>query len=180
MKAMAARQAKRLNRDALLAYAGRLLAARAQSAAELRSRLKRRAARAEDVEAVIAYLQECGYANDQRFAAAFAGWRLENQGWGKTRVLRELAARRVAPAVAAKAVEAVYKNADEGALIEAFLNRKYRGKELGALLEDAKELARAYRKLRAAGFSGPASVRVLKRYAAEAERLEELAEEAAD
>lgn len=177
MEIVAARTPKRLDREALMEYAGRALAARAQSVAELRKRLERRAARAEDVDAVLAYLKASGYANDGRFAAAFAGWRLENQGVGKARVLRELAARRVAPEVAKSAVEAAYRDTDESALIEAFLARKYRGKALGALLQDPKQLAGAYRRLRAAGFSGAAAVGVLKRYAAEAARLEEMAGE---
>ena len=168
---------KTLDRDALMEYAGRALAARAQSVSELRTRLKRRAERVEDVEAVIAYLKESGYANDQRFAGSFADWRLENQGMGKARVMRDLMARRVAPAVAKAAVEAAYKDSDEGALIEAFLVRKYRGKDLGALLKDPNELASAYRKLRTAGFAGGTSIRVLKRYAAEAEQLEDMSED---
>jgi len=155
-------------------YAGRALAARAQSVSELRTRLKRRAEHAEDVEYVIAYLKESGYASDQRFAGSFADWRLENQGLGKARVMRDLMSRRVAPAVAKAAVEAAYKNADETALVENFLARKYRGKDLGALLKDPKHLSSAYRKLQAAGFSGTVSIKVLKRYAAEAEQLEEL------
>ena len=159
-----------------MAYAGRALAARAQSVSELRTRLKRRAERAEDVEAVIAYLKESGYANDQKFAGSFTDWRLENQGLGKARVMRDLLARRVAPGVAKAAVEAAYKDRDEGALIEAFLARKYRGKDLGALLREPKMLASAYRKLLTGGFSGGASIRVLKRYAAEAEQLEEMGE----
>jgi regulatory protein len=59
-------------------------------------------------------------------------------------------------------------------MIERFLARKYRGKDLGALLKEQKNLASAYRKLRQAGFSTGPSIRVLKRYAAEAERLEEM------
>ena len=62
-------------------------------------------------------------------------------------------------------------------MIEAFLKRKYRGKDLGALLQEQKELASAFRKLRGAGFSTGNSIRVLKRYAAEAERLEESGDE---
>jgi len=168
---------KPLNREALMEYAGRALAARAQSVSELRTRLKRRAEHSEDVDAVIAYLKESGYANDQRFAGSFADWRLENQGMGKARVMRDLMSRRVAPAVAKAAVEAAYKNTDEVALIDAFLARKYRGKDLGALLKEPKNLESAYRKLRTAGFSGGESIRVLKRYAAEAEQLEDMAEE---
>ena len=66
---------------------------------------------------------------------------------------------------------------DEIAMIEAYLSRKYRGKDLGALLQDQKHLASAFRKLRGAGFSTGNSIRVLKRYAAEAERLAELGDE---
>ena len=171
------RKPKPLDREALMQYAGRALAARAQSVSELRTRLKRRAERAEDVDAVIAYLKDSGYASDRRFAGSFADWRLENQGLGKARVMRDLMARRVAPGVAKAAVDAAYKNTDEGALIDAFLARKYRGKDLGALLRDPRQLAGAYRKLRTAGFSGGTSIRVLKRYAAEAEALEDMEEE---
>lgn len=106
-----------------------------------------------------------------------AEWRRESQGLGKTRVLRDLMAPRVAPAVAKEAVEAPFEGVDETAMIEAFLKRKYRGKDLGGLLQEQKELASAFRKLRGAGFSTGNSIRVLKRYAAEAERLEEMEED---
>jgi len=177
MRTVATRKPKPLDREALMEYAGRALAARAQSVSELRTRLKRRAEHPEDVEAVIAYLKESGYASDQRFAGSFADWRLENQGLGKARVMRDLMARRVAPAVAKAAVEAAYKDSDEVALVERFLARKYRGKDLAAVMKDPKLLNSAFRKLLTAGFSGGTSIRVLKRYAAEAEQLEEPAED---
>ena len=59
------------------------------------------------------------------------------------------------------------------ALIQNFLERKYRGKNLGELLAEQKNLASAFRKLRLAGFSSGTSIRALKRYAAEADQLEE-------
>lgn len=154
-------------------YAARALSARAQSSSELRTRLKRRAADAQDVEQVLARLKDAGLVNDQNFASAYTSWRKENQGFGKTRVLRDLMARRVAPALARKAVDAAYENVDETALIEAFLKRKYRGKDLGALLAEEKHLASAFRKLRAAGFSAGGSIRTLKRYAELAGQLNE-------
>ncbi len=154
-------------------YAARALSARAQSLSELRTRLKRRAARQEDVDQVLARLKEAGFVNDRKFAGTFADWRRENQGFGKTRVLHDLMARRVAPAVAREAVETAYQETDEVVMIEAFLARKYRGKDLGKLLTEAKHLASAFRKLRGAGFSTGNSIRVLKRYAAEADQLEE-------
>jgi regulatory protein len=170
---VAGRKAKPLDRDGLMRYAAQVLAARAQSTGELRTRLRRRAARAADVDEVLSYLKESGFLNDRQFAGAYAEWRRENQGLGKARVLRDLRARRVAPAVAQAAVDAVYRGVDEVALIEDFLARKYRGKDLGALLREEKHLASAYRKLRTAGFSPGNAIRVLKRYTAEADRLEE-------
>jgi len=44
------------------------------------------------------------------------------------------------------------------------------------LLKDQKELASAFRKLRGAGFSTGNSIRVLKKFAAEAEQLEGIEE----
>jgi len=158
-------------------YAARALSARAYTVSELKARLKKRAVRQEDVETVLGRLKDAGMVNDRRFAGSFADWRRESQGIGKARVMRDLMARRVAPAVAKEAVEASFEGIDETAMIEAFLKRKYRGKDLGALLQVDKELASAFRKLRGAGFSTGNSIRALKRYAAEAERLEELGDD---
>lgn len=158
-------------------YAGRALAARAQTSSEIREKLKRRAVHAEDVEQVIGRLKDAGFLNDKRFAESFAAWRKENDGFGKTRVVRDLMARRVAPALAIQTGDAAYAQTDEIEMIENFLARKYRGKDLGALLQEEKHLASAFRKLRGAGFSTGNSIRVLKRYAAEAERLEDIPEE---
>ena len=171
---------KPLDLNGLIAYAARTLSARAQTVSEMRDKLKRRAARAEDVDEVMARLKQSGYLNDQRFADSLANWRRENEGLGKTRVVRDLMARRVAPSLAKQAAEAAYRNVDEIAMIQSFLERKYRGKDLGALLSEQKHLASAYRRLRAAGFSAGNSIRVLKRYAAEAERLEDLEDQAAE
>jgi regulatory protein len=168
--------AKTLDAAGLMAYAARTLGARAQTSSELREKLKRRAASGQDVDQVIARLKDAGYLNDKRFAESFATWRRENQGLGKARVVHDLMARRVAPAVAKQAAESAYREVDEIAMIESFLERKYRGKDLGSLLAEDKHLASAYRKLRGAGFTTGNSIRVLKRYAAEAERLAEMEE----
>jgi len=174
---MAFRTPKPLDIEGLMEYAARVLSVRGYTVSELKTRLKKRAARAEDVDLVLGRLKDAGVVNDRRFAGTFAEWRRESQGMGKTRVLRDLMARRVAPAVAKEAVDAAFEGVDETAMIEAFLNRKYRGKDLGALLQEQKELASAFRKLRGAGFSTGNSIRVLKRYAEEAERLEEMEED---
>jgi regulatory protein len=173
---MPGRPSKLLDREGLMNYAARALTSRALSLNELRDRLKRRASRQEDVAEVVARLKEAGYLNDSKLASSFANWRRESQGLGKTRVMHDLMARRIAPAVAKQAVETAYSGIDEVALIESFLARKYRGKNLGELLGEQKNLASAFRRLRGAGFSAGNSIRVLKRYAAEADRLEEIDE----
>ena len=171
------RAPQKLDYDALTAYAARTLAARAHTSSELREKLKRRAMRVADADLVIARLKDAGYLDDKQFAESFASWRRDRAGLGKARVVRDLMARRVAPGLAQKAAATAFQGADETAMIEKFLARKYRGKDLGALLREEKHLAAAFRKLRAAGFSTGNSIRVLKRYAAEAERLEEMEEE---
>jgi len=177
---MSVRKPKTLDREALMAYAARVLGGRAQSISELREKLIRRASSREDVTDVLDRLKRSGFLDDRRLAASFASWRLETQGQGKARVMRDLMARRVAPAVAREAADAAYNKVDEIALIENFLRRKYRGKDLPSLLGEEKNMASAYRKLRLAGFTSGNSIRVLKRYAASGEGLEGMEEEAAE
>ena len=45
-------------------------------------------------------------------ADSLANWRRENEGHGKTRVVRDLMARRVAPGLAKQAADAAYRGVD--------------------------------------------------------------------
>jgi regulatory protein len=171
---MAKRQPQPLDREKLLNVALRALGGRAHSAGELRDKLRRRAQSDEDVDSVLAKLREAGYLNDRRFAENFASARLQNQGLGKMRVLRDLRQRRVAPKLAEQVTEKTYEQTDEAHLIEEFLRRKFRGKELGTFLSEEKNMAGAFRRLRYAGFSAGQSIRVLKRFASQPEAADVL------
>src|ERR1700689_5412722 len=171
---MAKRPPQPLDPDKLLNVALRALGSRAHSSGELRQKLSRRAQSPEDVDAVLAKLKEAGYLNDQRFAEAYAAARLQNQGLGKMRVLRDLRQRHVAPKLAEQVTEKTYEQTDEANLIEEFLRRKFRGKQLGTFLSEEKNLAGAFRRLRYAGFSAGQSIRVLKRFASQPEATEVL------
>jgi regulatory protein len=70
-----------------------------------------------------------------------------------------------------------YAGTDEAKLIEEFLFRKYRGKQLKTFLSEEKNLAGAFRRLRYAGFSAGQSIRVLKRFANQPEVLDALESE---
>ena len=168
------RTPKKLDAAALFEYALRTLSGRAQSSGELREKLRRKAERLGDIDGVMARLKEYGYLDDRRFAELYSQWRRDNQGLGSARVLRDLRARRVAPAVAEHAVKSAFAGTDELKAIEEYLRKKFRSVELPRHLSEPKNLAAAYRKLRYAGFGSANSIRVLKRYAAEAGRLDEL------
>ncbi len=163
---------KRLDANELWDYALRSAGARAQTAAELRAKLAARAERAEDIEATIGKLKEYNFVDDHRFAEQYAAARLENQGFGKQRALRDLRLRRVAPITAEKAVEQIYAKSDETELIEEYIRKKYRKADRETLFEQPKDLASAFRRLRLAGFQTALIVKVLKRFAANPELLD--------
>jgi SOS response regulatory protein OraA/RecX len=87
-------------------------------------------------------------------------------------VERDLRSRRVAPAVAARAVQKVYTSVDEEALIDDYVRRKYRLADRDALFQNEKDLAAAYRRLLRAGFASGPIVRALKKFAANPDLLD--------
>lgn len=158
---------RKLSPDELWNYALRVLAQRPYSIADLKAKLSRRADSPSAVAETLAKLREYGMADDEKFSEAFASSRLQNDGFGRSRVLRDLRAKRIPPSVAEKAVEKTFQKTDEPALAAQFLLRKYRNKDLRQVLKDEKQFASAYRKLRVAGFSSSVSLSLLKRYANE-------------
>jgi len=174
------RPSKTLDAQELWDFALKALGQRALSSGELREKLRRKATNADDVAGVLARLKEYGYLNDTRMADSFATNRRESRGFGKMRVLRDLQQRRVAPGLAREAVDKAFADADETVMVEDYLARKYRATDLGKYLQDDKKLASVFRRLRTAGFSSGTSVRVLKRYAKQAEELESLEDSPSD
>jgi regulatory protein len=166
-------KAPRLAAAALWDYALKSLGARAQSAGELRRKLLLKAEQTSDVDPTLARLREYGYLNDNRFAESYAGARLENQGLGKSRVLRDLRQRKVSAEVAERTIDRVYGEVDEMELLLEFIKRKVRTKlPLPEALEDPKTLASAYRKLIRAGFRSTNVLLALKRIARNQELLD--------
>lgn len=163
----------RLSAAALWEFAVKALAMRAHSTGELRRKLVQKAEKPADVEETISRLRDYGYLNDRRFAENFAGARLENQGLGKSRVLRDLRERKVSSELAEKTVTQVYQGVDEVQLIDDFIRRKIRTKQpLSEALNDPKQLASAYRKLIRAGFTTGNVIRALKSIAKQHDLLD--------
>lgn len=163
----------KLAEDALFDYAVRSLADRACSSDELRFKLRRRAARLNDIESVIARLKDLSYLDDKRFAEMYTSMRVENDGFGRARVLHDLRGRRVAPKLAEQAVSRAFADKNEDEMVTQYIGRRMPSIAAGGHTGDERKLAAAYRKLRRAGFSPGAILTVLKRFAAHPELLEE-------
>jgi regulatory protein len=168
---------RKLAAEELFEYAVKCLGARAYSTGDLKSKLRMRAANPADADATIDRLKEIGYLDDQRFAEGYAAARVENEGFGRMRVLNDLRARRVSGEMAEQAVEHAIGERSEAELIDAFIERRMHSVFTGGKIEDEKKLAAAYRKLRRAGFTSGPILSALKRIAARPEELEEPSEE---
>src|ERR1051325_1543136 len=102
-----------LSAEELFAYSVKKLSGRAASIAEIRAALQTRAQEPSDIDGVVARLKDYGYLNDTKFAESFATARLENEGHGQSRVLRDLRRRRVAPELAQRTAAKIYADKDE-------------------------------------------------------------------
>jgi regulatory protein len=163
----------KLEADALFDYAVRSLAARACSSDELRFKLRQRAAKMSDIDPVIARLKDLGYLDDKRFAEMYTALRVENDGFGRIRVLQDLRGRRVTPLLAEQAVSSAFEGRDEQEMVAQYVERRMPSIVAGGHIGDERKLAAAYRKLRRAGYSSGAILTVLKRFAAHPELLDE-------
>ena len=171
------RTPRKLDSNGLWDYALRILAQRPNSSSELKKKLSRRADSSASVTIVLEKLREYGLADDAKFSETFATTKLQNQGFGRFRVLRDLGAKQVAPRLAREAVDKAFAGVDETELAKRFLERKYRGHDLAELFKEEKKLAAAYRRLRMAGFSGAVTVAALKSYSRRAGELQDLPDE---
>jgi len=171
------RKAKKLNSAELWEYALRILHVRAYSARELERKLRLRSESPAATADVMTKLREYSLLDDKRFAEVYAQSRLESQGLGANRVLRDLRARSVPADVANVAVGDVYAETNEQELIQKYLERKFRGKNLPEYLSEEKHLASAFRRLRTAGFSSGASIKALRRFADKASELDDMDED---
>lgn len=172
-------RARKFASEELFEYAVKCLGVRGYSTGDLRSKLRVRAANPPDADATIERLMELGYLNDQRFAESYASARIENEGFGRMRVLSDLRARRVSGSTAEQAVDHALEGKSEAELIANYIERRMPAIAQAGKVEDERKLAGAYRRLRRAGFTSGPILTALKGLAARPELLEEPLEEPA-
>ncbi len=167
---------RKLAAEELFEYAVKCLGIRGYSTGDLRAKLAQRAAQSPDVDAAIGRLKDIGYLDDRRFAENFAQARVENDGFGRMRLLSDLRARRVPGRIAEEAVTRALEGRGEAELIDAWIERRMPSLAAGPV-EDDRKLASAYRRLRRAGFTSGAILAALKGRAARPDFLEDPIEE---
>ncbi len=160
-----------LDEASLLEYAVKSLGSRMKSERDLRRLMLQRAEPGEDglraSDAVLAKLKELGYLSDERFAADYTRLRQENEKFGRRRVQQGLMQKGVASATVNEAVGKAYDGVDEIALARQYVERKRMRKP-----EGDKEVARAMRRLVAAGFSTRAVWAVLRSWGAPVDEVD--------
>jgi len=137
-----------------------LLSARELSEAQLRTRLTRRALDPGDIDTAIARLLADGTLNDRRVALAAARMESAVRHRGRARVLQKIRQLGIDPSTAEAAVNEVFEEVDEGALLDRAFERRLRGRSPTDL--DEKGRARIVRGLAAQGFAIEAILKRLR------------------
>jgi len=157
----------------------RALMRRAHSIHEMREYLDRRAEDKDLVSPVVAKLRERGYIDDARYALEFARQHANPRRQGRFRIARELRARGLQDQHIEAALDAVFAETDEAALVRARLQKRLAsGRAKGSQATgplDRRKLASLYGSLLRAGFSSDvvrSELRALTR--ASAEQLPEI------
>ena len=136
-----------------------MLARRELSEAQLRSRLARRQFDPDDIDDAVRRLRAERALDDRRVALACARTEVRLRQRGRARIVRQIEAMGIARDVARAAVQDVFAELDEAALLEQALEKRLRR---GIALDDAAGIRRVHRYLIAQGFD-PAQVMDLVR-----------------
>jgi regulatory protein len=128
-----------------------LLGQRELSEAQLRTRLARRGCDSDRIDEALERLKRDRTLDDERVARAAARLEAGVRRRGPARVRQRLQAMGLAPILVQQAVAETFDEVDEGALLDAALERRLRGRALSDL--DDRARARLVRGLVGQGFS---------------------------
>jgi regulatory protein len=148
-----------LNERSAYVAALTLLARRELSEFQVRARLGRKGYPEEEITEAIERLKRERAIDDVRVAAAIARTETGVKRRGKLRVRRQIESAGIAPAVARGAVDEVFDDLDNDALIVSALRKRLRGDRP---IADEREFQRLYRYLTAQGFESDLILRVLR------------------
>ena len=127
----------------------KMLARRELSEAQVRQRLARRDHSPESIDSAVTRLKAERAIDDSRVAEAIARTETAVRRRGRMRVRLQIERAGIAPATARQAIETVFSDVDDQALIEAALGKRLRGP---SPIRDDREFQRLYRYLIGQGF----------------------------
>jgi regulatory protein len=114
-------------RERTMQRAVKLLATKPRSVEELRERLlEKEWTNEEAVDGVLARLREYGYLDDERFAFGYASYKVRQKPVGRQRLQRALALKKVDKETADEALNLVFEETPEEALIERAIEKRVR------------------------------------------------------
>jgi len=159
------RAPRKLNSETDLYNAAlRALMRRAHSVYEMRRSLERRAEDKTLVRRVLDRLKQGGLLDDARYARQFARVHAESRRQGKFRIARDLRGRGIPDRHIEPALEEVFQENDEAAMVRKRIDRKlksFRGPHSDKTIDD-RRLASIYRSLLRAGFTSDVIRRELR------------------
>ncbi|MGE3955279.1 MAG: regulatory protein RecX [Vicinamibacterales bacterium] len=147
----------RLQRDAYVTALA-MLARRELSEQQVRQRLSRKGHAPEDVDDAVAKLKSERSLDDSRVAAAIARTETAIKRRGRLRVRQQIQQAGISGEVAKQALDAVFEDVDDEALLQAALGKRLR---YGRPIEDDREFQRLYRYLATQGFESDRILRAL-------------------
>src|SRR6266576_2703411 len=128
-------------RERVFQRAGKLLAAKQRSVAELReSLLEGRGATESIVAEVIERLREYGYLDDARFAHGYASLRVQQRPIGRQRLERDLRMKQIDKATVDAALDQVFETTPEEGMIDRAIEKRIRLRGRPQTRADAKKL----------------------------------------
>lgn len=134
----------------------KMLGRRELSEKQLRDRLARKGHAPEEIDAAVSRLKADRALDDSRVAEAIARTETGIKRRGRLRVKQQIQQAGISGEVAKQALDAVFADVDDEALLAAALGRRLRH---GRAIEDDREFQRLYRYLATQGFE---SDRILK------------------
>lgn len=136
----ASRQTPEQLRARTFQRAGKLLATKARSVAELRERLLEKCSDKAVVEIVIDRLREYGYLDDERYAVSYASSKVRQSPVGRRRLEQSLARKKVDRSVADEALSQVFAETPEAELIDRAIEKRIRLRGQPKTRTEAKSL----------------------------------------
>jgi regulatory protein len=139
----------------------RMLGRRELSEAQVRQRLARKGHESDAVEAAVERLRAERAIDDARVAEAIAHTETTVRHHGKLRVRRQIEQAGIAPATARGAIDSVFDAIDDGAMLQAALARRLRGRDR---IADEAEFRRLFRYLVGQGFEPDRVMTALRKH----------------